>query len=106
MTFERFIIKWIWPYLKIDMERCQFGGQSKHSVTHYLVELYNMITHNMDMKTPLATMLLLVDYSKGFNRLDHMMIMKKLYGMGLPGWLLRLIADYLQNRTLQISSKV
>jgi hypothetical protein len=49
--------------------------------------------------------MLLVDFSKGFNRMDHKSIIQTLYTLGIPGWLLNIISSYLENRKLEVRYK-
>ena len=102
---EQYIIRWAWPYLNRFMDRDQFGGIVGNSVSHYLIELTNFILHNQDLQSPKATIITLVDYSKGFNRIDHCKLMEELAEMEIPGWLLRIIASYLEKRTLVVRYK-
>jgi hypothetical protein len=102
---EGFIIDWLMEYIGDKMDRDQFGGQKGHSVSHYLIELINAIAFNQDLSSPHATMMAAVDLSKGFNKLDHTILLTLLSDMGVPGWLLKIVASYLQNRTLTIKHK-
>ena len=43
MTSEKFLLKWIWPYVSRKLDRDQFGGMSDNSVSHYLIEVANAI---------------------------------------------------------------
>ena len=61
---EKFILRWIWPHIKHNIDRDQFGGISRNSVAHYLIEITNFILYNLDMKTPMATILTMFDFSK------------------------------------------
>ena len=105
MTAERFLLRWMWPYLKVHMDRDQFGGIARNSVSHYLIELTNFILYNMDLSTPLITIMTMVDFSKGFNRVHHAALINELYSLGIPAWILRIVRSYLSNRQLRIRYK-
>ena len=105
MVCEQFLIKWLWEHLRKHMDRDQFGGLPGNSIAHYLIEVTNFILYNQDLITPVPTIMLLVDYSKGFNRINHNLILKDLFNMGVPGWLLEITASYLEGRTLRIRYK-
>ena len=47
----------------------------------------------------------LIDFSKGFNRIDHSKLIVELHRMNVPGWILRIIVSYLENRSLVIRYK-
>ena len=93
MTAEQYIIRWIWPYVSKHIDRDQFGGVSGNSVCHYLIELTNFILYNQDLQTPIATIVTLIDFSKGFNRIDHSKLIVELHRMNVPGWILRIIVS-------------
>ena len=106
MQCEIFVAKWIWENgLKNHMDRDQFGGLPGNSIAHYLIEVTNFILFNQDLSKPIQTIMLLVDFSKGFNRIDHNTIIKELFSIGIPGWLLNIVASYLENRKLLIRYK-
>ena len=45
---------------------------------------------------------LLVDYSKAFDHINHEILIAKLYGMGLPAYLVRWMAAFLIDRQLSV----
>ena len=87
------------------MDRDQFGGMPGNSIAHYLIEITNFILFNQDLSKPIQTIMLLVDFSKGFNRMDHKIIIQTLFSLGIPGWLLNIVASYLENRKLVVRYK-
>jgi hypothetical protein len=106
MQCEKFVVKWLWENgLKKPMDRDQFGGLPGNSIAHYLIEVTNFILFNQDISKPIQTIMLLVDFSKGFNRMDHTIIIQTLFSLGIPGWLLNIVASYLENRKLQVRYK-
>ena len=102
---EKFVLRWMWPYVREHMDRDQFGGIAKNSVSHYLIEVTNFILYNLDLSTSCATMLTMIDFSKGFNRIHHGALVEELYRMGVPMWILRIIMSYLSERKLQVKYK-
>ena len=79
MVCEKFVVKWLWENgLKEHMDRDQFGGMPGNSIAHYLIEITNFILFNQDPSKPIQTIMLLVYFSKGFNRLDHKIIIQTL----------------------------
>ena len=105
MVIEKLVIQWLWPYLEPLFDRDQFGGQTGNSIAHYLIELTNTILHNQDLNIPYCTLLTLVDYSKGYNRIDHNRVIRSLAEYNVPPWLIRIIAGYLKNRKLIVRFK-
>ena len=86
-------------FIGSHLDNDQFGAIKGSSITHYLVELVNFILFNQDLKDPIATLGMLVDLSKAFNRVDHKDVIIELYKMGTPGWLLKLVASFLSKRS-------
>ena len=86
------------------MDPGQFGGMKGGSILQYLVVFFHFILSNAD-KPSSAIIAALVDFSKGFNRLNHNKIMIRLSDWGVPGWLLRILASYLTNRSMVLRYK-
>ena len=105
MTTEKFVLRWMWPHIQKKIDRDQFGGVAANSVSHYLIEVTNFILFNLDLKTPLATIMTLIDFSKGFNRIHHAGLIEDLHRMGVPIWILRILVSYLSDRKLHIRYK-
>ena len=85
-------------WLRDYMDRDQFGGLPGNSIAHYLIEVTNFILFNQDLSKPIQTIMLLFDYSKGFNRIHHNTIIKELLKIGISGWLLNIVPSYLENK--------
>ena len=87
MQCEKFVVKLMWEIcLKNHMD--QFGGLPRHHIAHYLIEVTNFIVFNQDLSKAIQTIMLLVDFSQGFKRMDHKNIIKTLFSLGIPGWLI------------------
>ena len=99
-TFEAFLVEWILKIVAPKLDPSQFGGIKGNSLTHYLIYLVNFILVNLESRTPTAVMTAIIDFSKAFNRMSHSRIITLMYKLGLPGWLLRMIASHLSRRTL------
>ena len=99
-VFEQFVIEWLVFYIGDKMDWRQYGGQKGSSIAHYLIELINFILYNQDLKEKHAVLAVLIDFSKAFNRQDHNTLLIILCEMGVPGWLLNIVASFLENREL------
>ena len=73
-------------------------------ISHYLIEFLNFILHQQENEST-AVLACLVDFSKAFNRQDHSILVTKLSDMGVPGWLLRLVVAFLQDRKMKVKYK-
>ena len=104
-TFEQFVMDWLMVYVGDKIDPSQFGGMKDSSISHYLIEFTNFVLYNQDLKNPQAILALLVDFSKAFNRQNHNIIIEILSDLGVPNWLLRLVASFLSNRELILRYK-
>ena len=102
LQMEKFVLQWLHRFITDKLDRDQFGGAKGHSVAHYLIEVMNFVLYNQDFSEPVSTIITAVDLHKGFNKVDHAKTITILSDMEVPGWLLRIIASYLSNRTLSI----
>ena len=101
---EQFIVSWLLEVLGDKMDFRQYGGTKGNSISHYLIEFLNFILHQQENEST-AVLACLVDFSKAFNRQDHSILITKLSDMGVPGWLLRLVVAFLQNRKMKVKYK-
>ena len=102
LQMEKFVLQWLLGFIQDKLDRDQFGGLKGHSVAHYLVEVMNFVLYNQDLSEPVSSILTAADIHKGFNKIDHSKTITILSDMQVPGWLLRIIANYLSNRKLEI----
>jgi hypothetical protein len=103
--FEQFVMDWILEYVADKMDWGQFGGLKGSSISHYLIEFTNFILYNQDMKNPQAVLAMMVDFSKAFNRQNHNILVRVLSDLGVPAWLMRLVASFLTERELILRYK-
>ena len=99
-VFEQFVIEWLIYFIGDRIDWRQYGGQKGNSIAHYLIELLNFIQYNQDLKDKHAVLAVLIDFSKAFNRQDHNILITLLCNMGVPGWLLNIVASFLEDREL------
>ena len=104
-VFERFVMIWLMDYLKEHIDLNQYGGQKGNSVTHYLIDFVNFISYNQDIKDIHAVLAVTVDFSKAFNRQNHLILIELLSDLGVPGWLLQIVIGFLENRELEVNFK-
>ena len=74
----------------------QFGFRRGHSCEHALLSAQNKIIENLDKKQ--ITLLLLIDFSKAFDMVDHNTLLYKLNHYGIRGMALKWFESYLKNR--------
>ena len=68
--FEGQVVIWLWESIKHKWDPGQFGSRKGSSTAHYIIYLIDFIMTNWENNKK-AVLLLLLDWSKGFNRIDH-----------------------------------
>ena len=71
------------------------------SAVHFLTSVWEDITANLEDHRA-GVILTAVDYSKAFNRLEHLPCLTALAGLGLPNQLLQIITSFLTSRTMTV----
>ena len=104
-TCEQFVINWLLEFVGDKIDWGQYGGTKGSSISHYLIDLVNFVLYNQDLKTPHTVIAALIDFSKAFNKINHNIIITKLSEIGVPGWLLRIVMGFLQERELILRYK-
>ena len=99
---EQFVVKWLLKYIGDEIDFRQYGGLKGNSITHYIVEFINFILAAQESPEQTAILACLVDFSKAFNRQDHCILVTKLSDMGVPGWLLKIVISFLQERRMVV----
>ena len=76
----------------------QYGFRPQHSCEHALLDAKNTILHRKQI-----ALLLLIDFSKAFDMVDHTILLGKLSKYGIRGPALQWISSYLHDRTQYVS---
>ena len=95
---EKLIKKRLVPYLKRNniLSKYQFGYRSQHSTTHAILNISENILQNFDKKE--HTVSIFLDLSKGFDCVNHEILLKKLWHYGIRGVAHDFFKCYLSNR--------
>ena len=104
-VFEKFVMEWLLDHIGHCIDWHQYGGQKGNGVAHYLIDFINFVQYNQDLKNIHAVLAVAIDFSKAFNRQNHSILVTLLSDLGTPGWLLRLVMGFLENRELVVSYK-
>ena len=72
-VYESFISEWLLPFIQPFMDPGQYGIKGS-SIVHYLIKFLHFIHSSLDLKQPNAVLAALVDLSKAFNRVSHILV--------------------------------
>ena len=79
----------------------QYGGEPGVSTTHMLIDVWTKINSDLEDNRA-ASVITAVDYSKAFNRLEHLPCLLALQRKGAGSGLLRIIASFLHERHMTV----
>ena len=79
----------------------QYGFRSGRSCEHALLDAQNSLLNSLNRQQ--ISLLLLIDFSKAFDLVDHKILMKKLYHYGIRGIALDWMKSYLTDRKQFVS---
>ena len=79
----------------------QYGFRPGRSCEHALLNAQNTILGSLNKKE--VALLLLIDFSKAFDMVDHAILLKKLYHYGIRGIVHKWFKSYLENRKQFVS---
>ena len=94
---EGFVARWTVEDLKSSMDRKQFGNRKGLSTTHCLIDLLHTLYGHAETRKTTST-LVLTDFSKAFDRIDHNIAIKKLISLDVDPSLVHWIANFLTDR--------
>ena len=81
--------------MKIDKR--QFGNVKGVSTNHYLVSLVHYLHSGADKNHNVGTVVL-TDFSKAFDLVDHTILINKMIRLGIRRYIVPWICDFLHNR--------
>ena len=74
----------------------QYGFRSGRSCEHALLSAQSILLNSLSRNQ--ISLLLLIDFSKAFDMVEHSILLKKLYHYGIRGTALNWLKSYLENR--------
>ena len=102
---ERYVLNWIWPFIKPHIDPDQMGGIQGCSIEHYIIKMLHFILTSMDGNRNSAVLAVPVDFSKAFNRMSHSDILCNLSDLNVPPCAIKLIQSYLSGRSMCVRYK-
>ena len=88
-------------FMKDSLDPHQFGSLKNSSTTHALVELVHQWQNALDKPGRMVRMLML-DFSKAFDRVDHTIVLKRLANLGLPDFIAKWMTSYICRRKQRV----
>ncbi len=100
---ERLIHKRLYAFIsKFNLlHNNQFGFRPNYSCEMALIQAYNHIVSNLDLKK--HTIGIFLDLSKAFDTIDHNILMSKLHHFGIRGVAFEWFRNYLSHRTQYVN---
>ncbi len=99
-TRESIVGEWLWEIVGSQIGSDLFGGLQGSSTTHALVDiLHNWYLHANRMN---ISRVLLLDYLKAFDLVDHNILVKMLYSYFVPDILVYWIGSFLSDRRQRV----
>lgn len=99
-AIERIVVTRLNQYLQDNhiINDCQYGFQKGKSVEEQLLLTYNDITRWYDEGHPVD--LVLFDFAKAFDTVNHVILLKKLHKIGIKGNVLKWLQSFLTGRKM------
>ena len=99
--FESFITKWLMASIAQQLDRNQYGNVKGRSTSHALLRMLHEWTSSTDRAKAMFRVLL-VDFSKAFDLINHNLLIAKLEALDVPKALIRWIHAFLSSRQQRV----
>ena len=102
-TMERIVADHLYAYLENNslLSREQYGFRRGRTVDEQLILTYDFVTRGLDQHNIVDV--ILFDFAKAFDVVNHHILIQKLRCIGVGGILLDWISSFLQDRTMYVS---
>ncbi len=98
---ESYVCSWVMECTKEDMDPHQYGNVKGTSTTHALVTLLDTLHKGLDVSGASARVLL-IDFSKAFDHIDHHLLLQKMSSRGVPDFILGWTRGFLCQRQQRV----
>ena len=100
---EDFVVRYyVGPAVLKVIDRNQFGAIPKSSTTHALISMVHKWASATD-GTGAAVRIVLLDYRKAFDLIDHCILVDKILSLRIPPGVARWVCDFLINRFQRVN---
>ena len=100
-TCEGFISKWVLEDINKSIDRNQYGSIKGSSTTHCLIELLDVFYRGTGKADTVGT-LVVTDFSKAFDCIDHTLAAQRLHELGVRGEIISWIVNFLTARRQRV----
>ena len=100
-TLEHFVAEWIMSQIRHLVDRKQFGSLAGLSTTHALLSFFHHLYGTTDQPDQCVRVLLL-DFSKAFDKIDHHILIKKMEEMAIDPFLIAWVKQFLTGRKQRV----
>jgi hypothetical protein len=98
---EHFVCEWLWKSIEDKIDPLQYGGKRGSSTVYALIQLlHEWYTATDKLKTVVDVVL--IDFAKAFDHLNHTTIINKLTAMDVPPIITRWISAFLHDRQQRV----
>ena len=98
---EGFVAKWVLDDISSAIDRNQYGSIKGSSTSHCLIEILDVFYKGTDKGGTVGT-LVVTDFSKAFDCIDHTLAIQRLYELGVRSELLPWIINFLTARRQRV----
>ena len=98
-VYESYVMEWMKEEVKVKEN--QYGGVKGRSVEHLLCSAWDEVGRNLEDRRA-GTLVTCIDFAKAFNRLSYQHCLAALERAGASTGVIRLIATFLTNRTMEL----
>ena len=97
-VLEKMVAEMVLADIRPNLDPRQYGNLKGCSTTHYLVYLLDCIMKGLDDLKPTIVSILLVDFKKAFDYVNHTVAITQLFLLGCRPNLLKFISNFLTGR--------
>ena len=99
---EKILYRRLYPIIQPRLQKDQFGGITGCGTADEVCELVSDVLEHYDECADNVTVAAVLDFSAAFDRVAHAHLMGQLQVLGVPAFLIPLVAEYLAGRTLRV----
>ena len=100
-VLEQFIVPKMVEDVRSQTDKRQYGNVKGASATHYLMRFLHALLSELDKPGKLFSAVM-YDFKKGFDLIDHTVLIEKILAMGLRSSYAKWLAAFLQNRRQRV----